>query len=521
VGQEAPFSHPRQVAAATPEKIAFLLAGTGQEISYGALVRRSDQAARLFRTLGVRPGDTIAIFLENCLHFPELCWAAKNSGLYYVCISSQLNADDFHYIFENSEAKLLVTSRQMADVARTLANEAGTPVPMLLVDGDDAPFLSYERLLADQAAEEIEGCARGASMLYSSGTTGRPKGVRMPLDEVAPGVPPMRQRMLVEAFGFDADMTFINPAPLYHAAPLRMMMAVQRLGGTAIGFPKFDPAYVLETIERHRATHGFFVPTMFIRMLRLPECERSRFNLSSMRVAIHGAAPCPPHVKQQMMDWWGPVIYEVYGGTEGMGHTMIAPADWLAHPGSVGRPPPGCTLEIRDEEGRPLPAGETGQVYFKNGNRFSYFKDSAKTGEARTSDGFATFGDVGHVDADGFLYLTDRKSHMIISGGVNIYPQEAENVLIAHPAVADVAVIGIPDEEYGEQVKAIVEPGEMPSDPAAVEALLLAFCRERLSGLKCPRSIDFVRKLPRNDLGKVAKHELRKPYWAGRETMIL
>ena len=513
------FSHPRDVAALHPDKPALVLVGeTDRSLTYLALVERSDRAARLFRSLGVQPGQTVAFLLENSIHLPELCWAAKNSGLHYVCISNQLNAADVGYILGNSEAQVLVTSRRMLAVVRDLA---GNSLPVLLVDGVADGLLNYEALLMAEAPLPLEDQSRGASMLYSSGTTGQPKGVRVTLEGASPALAPRRQKMLVEEFGFGGDMVFANPAPLYHAAPLRMMMAVHRLGGTAICFDRFDPESTLSAIAHYRATHGFFVPTMFIRMLRLPDTERAAHDISSMRVAIHGAAPCPPEIKRQMIRWWGPVIYEIYGGTEGMGHTMITPSDWLAHPGSVGRPPAGCRLEIRSEGGEPLPPGETGLVYFDNGSRFSYFKDVGKTSEARSSDGYATFGDVGHVDADGFLYLTDRKSHMIISGGVNIYPQEAENVLIAHPAVADVAVIGIPDEEYGEQVKAIVEPIEMPSDPVALEAELLAHCRENLSGLKCPRSVDFIRSLPRNDLGKVAKHELRKPYWAGRETLIL
>jgi long-chain acyl-CoA synthetase len=512
------FSHPRDVAALHPDKPAFVLVGdTDRSLSYRALIERSDRAAGLFRSLGVQPGQTVAFLLENSIHLPELCWAAKNSGLHYVCISNQLNAADVGYILANSEAQLLVTSSRMLHVVRALP---GDPLPTLLVDGDEEGFLAYETLLAAQAPLPPEEQSRGASMLYSSGTTGRPKGVRVALDGTSPSLAPRRQQMLVEEFGFGHDMVFANPAPLYHAAPLRMMMAVHRLGGTAIGFDKFDPECTLAAIARYRATHGFFVPTMFIRMLRLPDAARRSHDISSMRVAIHGAAPCPPDIKRQMIQWWGPVIFEIYGGTEGMGHTMITPSDWLAHPGSVGRPPAGCRLEIRSEAGEPLPPGETGLVYFDNGSRFSYFKDEGKTSETRSSDGFATFGDVGHVDADGFLYLTDRKSHMIISGGVNIYPQETENVLIGHPGVVDVAVIGIPDAEFGEQVKAVVEPREMPADPAALEAEIIDYCRQRLSGLKCPKSVDFVASLPRNDLGKIAKHRLRERYWEGRASLI-
>ena len=357
-------------------------------------------------------------------------------------------------------------------------------------------------------------------MLYSSGTTGQPKGVRMALSDVPPEQAPPRQDLLIREFGFGADTVFINPGPLYHAAPLRMMMAVMRLGGTAIGFARFDPEETLEAIAHYRGTHSFFVPTMFARMLRLPDGTRARYEVGSMRVAIHAAAPCPIPVKRAMLDWWGPVIHEIYGGTEGMGHTIIGPEEWLRHPGSVGRPPPGCELEIRDDAGRRLEAGETGLVYFRNATRFTYFKDEEKTGLAYAADGFSSLGDIGHVDAEGRLYLTDRKAHVIISGGVNIYPQEAENILITHPAVADVAVIGVPDEDYGEQVKAIVEPADVDADTDKLAAELISYCREKLTALKCPRSVDFVARLPRDDLGKLRKRELRQTYWAGRRTLI-
>jgi acyl-CoA synthetase (AMP-forming)/AMP-acid ligase II len=514
-------THPRQVAAATPDRPALIMAESGEVLSYGALVRRADQAANLFASLGIQAGDTIALFLENNIRYAELCWAAKNSGLYYVCISSQLNTDDLDYIVTNCDAKLLMTSYALRERAAAVAARLSGDIRLLMIDGVVEPFRSYEALVESQPAEPLPDRNRGASMLYSSGTTGRPKGVRMPLEPVPPTVPPRRQSFLNDRFKFAGDAVFVNPGPLCHAAPLRMMMATQRLGGTTISFAKFDPAGVLEAIARYRATHGFFVPTMFVRLLRLPDAVKAAADVSSMRYAVHGAAPCPPAVKEAMIDWWGLVIHELYGGTEGMGHTSIAPAEWLKHKGSVGRPAAGAVLRILDPEGRELGPNQTGLVYFANGNRFSYYKEPGKTASAYGPEGLATFGDIGHVDEEGYLYLTDRQAHMIISGGVNIYPQEAENVLITHPRVADVAVIGIPDEDFGEQVKAVIELEDPADHPQALAEELLAYCRSKLSSIKCPRSIDFVDALPRNHMGKLLKRELRARYWQGRSSLIL
>ncbi|MBX3595041.1 AMP-binding protein [Sphingomonas sp.] len=503
----ATFTHPRHVAKRHPDRAAVVMAG-GESLSYAELVRRADQTAQLFRALGVGPGETVAFLIENSVRMAELCWAAKNSGLYYVCIATHLTANEVAYIIDNSEARLIVTSRKLAELVEGI----DPAIAQVSIDGDAGRARDYAAALAEQPATPIPGARRGASMLYSSGTTGRPKGVRMAIEDVAPEAPPRRQAMLVDAFGFGPGMVFVNPAPLYHVAPLRMMMAVQRLGGTAIIFPRFEPEAVLDAIDRYRATHASLVPIMFVRLLRLPESVRARYSLGSLRVVVHSAAPCPADVKRRMLQWWGPVIHEIYGGTEGIGHTIIGPQEWLAHPGSVGRCPPGCEIEIRDATGQSLPPGETGRIFFRNAARFSYFKDAGKTTEAVCPDGFATYGDIGRIDRDGYLFLTDRASHMIISGGVNIYPQETEEVLLCHPGISDAAVIGIPDAEYGERVKAIVEPFAMPADAQSLAAEITAFCRTRLSPIKCPRAIEFVESLPRNELGKIAKHVLRDRY---------
>ncbi len=435
--------HPRAQAERHPDKPALILADTGESISYAQLVERADRAAQLFQRLGLNEGDTIALLLENHIRYPELIWAAKNSGITYVCIGSQSSVDDAAYIVDNCDAKLLITSADLADVARPVAQRFCDRLHYLALDGvDAAPFRCYESLLRHESAVALRGRRRGPSMLYSSGTTGRPKGVRTLTPNDPPEVPPRRHALLVQQYGFDVDTVLINPGPMYHAGPGRFMVCVLRCGGTVIALRKFDASTVLRSIATHRATHGLFVPTMFIRMLKLDEAERRRHDLSSLRCALHLGAPCPIPVKEQMIEWLGPIVEELYAGTESVGHTFISSRDWLTHKGSVGKPAPGCRIRILDEQGREQPPGTPGLIHLNNGHRFEYHKDASKTREAIDAQGWGTLGDIGYLDEEGYLYLTDRQSHMIISGGVNIYPQEAENLLATHPGVADVAVIG-------------------------------------------------------------------------------
>jgi fatty-acyl-CoA synthase len=358
-------------------------------------------------------------------------------------------------------------------------------------------------------------------MLYSSGTTGRPKGVRKQLPGTAFGDPASAPAQIAQGMarlGFSAGAVYLSPAPLYHSAPLVYSMSLHRLGGTAVVMERFDPGQCLELIERYRVTHAQFVPTMFTRLLRLPRAERERYDLSSLRLVMHAAAPCPVAVKRQMLDWWGPVICEYYAGTEDIGNTFITAQEWLAHPGSVGRPMMEC--HVVGEDGRELPPGQPGVVYFAGGRPFEYHNDPAKTQSIMNERGWRTLGDIGYLDADGYLYLTDRQAHMIISGGVNIYPQEAENVLAGHPAVADVAVIGVPDEEMGEAVKAVVQCLDPAAAGPELAAGLLAFCRSELASYKCPRSVDFTDELPRDPNGKLYKRLLRERYWQGHASLI-
>jgi acyl-CoA synthetase (AMP-forming)/AMP-acid ligase II len=357
-------------------------------------------------------------------------------------------------------------------------------------------------------------------MLYSSGTTGRPKGIATSIPDAPPETPPQRFAMLLDQYALGPDTVFANPGPFYHAGPNRFMVSVLRAGGTVIGFSRFDPKALLDAIGRYRVTHGFFVPTMFRRILALAPDVRASAQTASLRHAIHGAAPCPIDVKRAMIDWWGPVISELYSGTEAFGHTFITSAEWLDHPGSVGRPAAGCAIKIVDEAGHRLGPGAPGRVMMTNGLRIAYHGDAVKTQALYDPEGFASLGDIGYLDADGYLYLTDRESHMIIVGGVNVYPQEAESILLTHPAVADVAVIGVPDVDMGEAIKAIIELREPPADETGLADDLLRFCRARLSLHKCPRTIDFVSQLPRTEMGKLAKHALRRRYWQHLERMI-
>jgi len=506
-------AHPWQHQARDPDKVAIVIADTGETLTYGEMMRRADRASALLADLGCATGDTIAILSENNATYAELCWAAKDAGLFYVCVSSHLDLADAQYIVEDCDARVVIASREMQALAVPLSERLRRSVRTLTFGGEPPASDSYECLRDRSRGSRVPAAVRGASMLYSSGTTGRPKGVRTPLLDLPPTTPPLRYEMLVTTFGFSADTVFINPGPLYHVAPLRMMMSVHRAGGTVVGFRKFDAERVLRAIEHYRGTHGFFVPTMFSRMLQLPAQIRRHVDVSSMRCAIHGAAPCPIAIKETMLSWWGPVIHEMYGGTEGCGQTVISPSEWLRKKGSVGKPPPGCHVRIVDEHGRALGPNQTGLIYMSNGRRFEYYKDPQKTADAHDAAGFATMGDVGHLDDDGYLFLTDRRAHMIISGGVNIYPQEAENVLAAHPAVADVAVIGVPNADLGEVVKAVVQVSDAGIDRAALAEELLAYCRARLSAYKCPRSIDFVDELPRNDAGKLIKRLIKARYW--------
>jgi fatty-acyl-CoA synthase len=503
-------------AEKAPDRPALIVGDSGEILSYRELDDRSNRLARLLQAHGLRRGDTVALFMENNPRFMEVVWAARRSGLYLTAVNRYLTADEAAYIIADSDATVLIASYAMAQVAADLPARLPRCRAFLMTDGTIPGWSAYESAVSAYPNERLEQEWLGELMLYSSGTTGRPKGVRRPLRDARPGEDDLLLRV-VQGYGFGEDTIYLSPAPMYHAAPLVFSLGVQHTGGTVIMMPHFDAAGSLELIQRHGVTHSQWVPTMFVRMLKLPENERRRFDLSSHRCAIHAAAPCPVSVKRAMIEWWGPILEEYYGGTEGNGLTRINSAEWLAHPGSVGRAVIGV-LHICDEAGNELDAGERGLVYFERDTMpFAYYKDPARTAAAQhpVHGTWSTLGDVGYVDTDGYLYLTDRKAFMIISGGVNIYPREVEDVLIGHPAVRDVAVFGVPDPEMGEQVKAVVELMEGVEPCDALAGALIDYGRARLAHFKVPKSVDFCDALPRLPTGKLYKQRLRAQYLGG------
>jgi long-chain acyl-CoA synthetase len=505
--------HPFQPRRHPPDRTAFLICPTGEAVSFGTLESRANQGAHRFRQLGLVPGDHIALLAENRRAFLEICFAADRSGVYYTAISTHLTEPEVLHILRDCGARLVLVSDRFVDLALRLSAALGPEVRIEVI-GQPHPELGHWCSAAASCPETpIADEVEGLDMLYSSGTTGRPKGVKWPLSGNPPGGRTMLVDLLTGLFGYDGATQYLCTAPLYHAAPLRHSMVTIRMGGTVHVMGKFDALEALRLIEAHRITHSQWVPTMFVRLLKLPEGERARFDLSSMRMAVHAAAPCPIGVKRAMIDWWGPILHEYYAGTENNGFTAITTPEWLAHPGSVGRAKLG-TIHICDEHGAELPIGAEGEVFFENGHPFAYHNDPTKTAASRNAQGWTTLGDIGRLDAEGYLYLTDRKSFVIISGGVNIYPQETEDALVDHPAVLDAAVIGIPNEDFGEEVLAVVElvPGTIPSD--ALADALIAHCRARLSPIKCPRRLVFRDRLPRSPTGKLMKRLLREDFHA-------
>lgn len=501
-------SHARQM----PERIAYRMIPSGKTVTWRELELRSRKCAAALLDAGFQPGEVVAVFLENHPRYFELLWAAHRIGLYYTTISRHLKREEAQYIIENCDARALFYSGQtQAEIDARDLDERG--VLRVCVDGADASAVQYEAWTGRYADDvPLPECPEGTDFLYSSGTTGVPKGVKRPL-AVANGYFRVGNASSSAWKAFDQDTVYLSTAPFYHAAPVRWNMAALRAGGTCVMMEKFDAAAALAAIETYGVTHSQWVPTMFIRLLRLPQDVRERHDLSSLRYAVHAAAPCPVEVKEAMIGWWGPILYEYYSGTELVGRTSLGSEEWLAHRGSVGKPEFG-QVHIVSEDGRQeLPPGQPGVIYFSGGGSFQYHKDPAKTRSVYNARGWATYGDIGYLDDDGYLYLTDRLSNMIVSGGVNIYPQETENLLSMHPAVADVAVVGVPHDEFGEEVKAVVQLRNPAEAGPALAQQLIAYCRERMSPLKCPKSVDFSTDMPRTETGKLLKRLVKQRYW--------
>jgi long-chain acyl-CoA synthetase len=515
--------YPGLHAVARADQPAIIMAGSGETVTYRELEARSNRLAHLLRAVGLNCGDHYAVFMENHARYIECDVAGERSGLYFTNVNSFLTAGELAYIISNSLSKVLITSQARREVALEALRKCPNVELCLVVDGpgEGTRVRNLDQATAEFPATPIPDESLGAAMLYSSGTTGNPKGVKRPLLEQPPAQPLPLFSVFSRFWRFREGQIYLMPAPLYHSAPFVGAAGTIRLGGTLIVMERFDEERFLHLVEKHRVTHTQLVPTMFSRMLKLPQEIRRRYDLSSLEAVVHGAAPCPVPIKEAMIDWWGPVIHEYYSATEGMGLAMCDSAEWLAHKGTVGRTVAG-ELHVLDGEMREVPTGATGKLWFKTASPFEYFDDPAKTVEANSPDRtMSTVGDIGHVDGEGYIYLTDRAAFMIISGGVNIYPQECENLLITHPKVADAAVFGVPNEEMGEEVKAVVQlsPGFEPGAEVAEE--LMTFCRERLARLKCPRSIDFEAELPRLPTGKLYKGPLRERYWKGHKSRIL
>jgi long-chain acyl-CoA synthetase len=508
--------------ATLADKPALTMAGSGFTQTYGELDAAANRLSRLLRSAGLNPGDHIAICMENHDRYMEVIWGCHYAGLVYTAASSRLQSGELEYIINDCGARAYITSKYKADqAAEVVASTPGVELRLML-DGTIDGYESYETAVEAHSPEPLdESRIAGLDMLYSSGTTGMPKGIARefpnePLESWNNGVTSLCQLL----FAVDDTKRYLSPAPYYHAAPLRFCMAMHALGASIVAMESFDAEQYLQLVEQHAITHSQVVPTMFVRMLKLDADVRKQYDVSSLEYVIHAAAPCPVPTKKGIIDWFGPVVHEYYAGSEGNGFVYCNSEQWLAHEGSVGIPI-GCTLHICDEEGNDVASGESGTVFFEGGAAFEYHNDAEKTRSSRHPQGWSTLGDVGYLDDDGFLYLTDRKAYMIISGGVNIYPQEAENVLVTHDKVIDVAVFGVPNEDFGEEVKAVVQPREMPADEASAHALaveLIQFCKSQLADVKCPRSIDFRDELPRHPTGKLYKRILKDEYWkaAGR-----
>ena len=513
---------PHDFALTTPDKAAIIMGSTGEVITYRQLDEAAIRLSNVLRDAGLNSGDHVALCLENHPRYLEILWGCHYAGLIYTACSSRLTSAELTYVLNDCAAKAFITSHYKADQALDIIDTIPDVHLRLMLDGTIEGYDSFEQTIAAASVTPLSDMVDGTDMLYSSGTTGMPKGIAKPLPMSPIGTSVGLGMLTVMLFGFSEDTIYLSPAPLYHAAPLRFNMTIHTLGATTIVMGNFDAEEFLQLTQKYKVTQTQVVPTMFIRMLKLDSDVRSQYDCSTITHAVHAAAPCPIETKRKMIEWWGPVIHEYYAGTEGNGFVYCNSEQWLAHPGTVGTAIQGI-VHICDDEGKEVANGESGTIFFENGGIFEYHNDKEKTKASRDplGRGWSTLGDIGYQDADNFLYLTDRKAFMIISGGVNIYPQESENILINHPKVIDVAVFGVPNADFGEEVKGVVQPVTMPANEEETRLLsqeLIVFCRSQLADIKCPRSIDFRTDLPRHPTGKLYKRLLKDEYWkaAGR-----
>lgn len=499
-----------------PEKPAVIMHPSGAVLTYAEIDAQANRLAHLFRSHGLVAEDTIAVLMENNAHMHAIMWAARRSGLSYTILNTSLSAAEVAYVLQDCGAKAVIGSARTLSVCARIRDSlpAGLPDLSLIADGHLDGWRRYPECVRGESAVAVANDVEGELLQYSSGTTGRPKGIKRPQggDRPAQGT---QSTPVFEMIGVTAESVYLSPAPLYHTAPAMWTMCAQAAGATTVIMERFEPEQALACIQRYRVTHAQFVPTMFVKMLRLPAEIRDRYDLSSLQRVVHAAAPCPPAIKRQMIDWWGPIVDEYYGSSEGAGISFIRAEDWLRHPGSVGRPLKGIP-HVLGEDGSELPVGAIGDIYYEGGYPFSYLNDDAKTRAAHSSQGWVTVGDVGYLDDDGYLYLTDRRDHMIISGGVNIYPQETENALISHPLVVDAAVFGVPDDVMGQSVLAVVQLTDPAQAGDELASDLIAWLRTLIAPYKCPRRISFEDRLPRTDAGKLNKQNLIDRYSTSR-----
>ena len=500
-----------EIAEREPGRLALVMGESGRALTFREFEDAANRMAQFLRAQGLRRGDRIAFFMENSLELVEVQGGAERTGLYYTLVNAQYTAAEAAYIINDCGARVVVTTARLTAAATKLPALCPAVERWLMVDPPEPiePFEPYAETLAGYPATHVEDESLGTTLSYSSGTTGRPKGVLRPLQNVHPVETTAMLAIAPRVYRMREGMVFLQPAPLTHSGPQSTISCSLRMGGTAIVMERFDAEGFLQLVERHRVTCSVVVPTMLARLLQLPDAIRGSYDVSSLEGIVHGAAPCPPSVKRKMIEWLGPIVFEYYGTTEGNGACTCSSEEWLAHPGTVGKAFFGEPL-ILDGDGNELPAGDIGRIWFRGATNFEYLHDDAKTAESRRDGGStSTTGDIGFLDAEGYLFLTDRASFTIVAGGVNIYPQEIENVLMDHPAVKDVGVIGLPNDDFGEEVMAAVEllPPAQASDELAAD--LLTFCRQQLARFKVPRRIDFVGDLPRTPAGKLLKNELR------------